>query len=57
MFREMRRKKQLLSLDEVIAVLNNGTSGFWPWQGMTGFHMLFRLATCIMILKSFFIVL
>ena len=27
MFREMRRKKQMLSLEECVAVLDNGTSG------------------------------
>ena len=37
MFREMRRKKQLLSLDEVIAVLNNGTSGVLAVAGDDGF--------------------
>ena len=27
MFREMRRKKQMLSMDECIEILNKGTSG------------------------------
>ncbi|NWJ49192.1 MAG: pyridoxamine 5'-phosphate oxidase family protein [Chloroflexi bacterium] len=33
MFREMRRKKQILSLEESIAVLNNGTSGVLAVSG------------------------
>lgn len=33
MFREMRRKKQALSLEESIAVLNHGTSGVLAVSG------------------------
>ena len=33
MFREMRRKKQMLSLEECVAVLDNGTSGVLAVDG------------------------
>lgn len=37
MFREMRRKKQVLSLEENIAVLNRGTSGVLAVSGDDGY--------------------
>lgn len=37
MFREMRRKKQVLSLEENIAVLNRGTSGVLAVSGDGGY--------------------
>lgn len=37
MFREMRRKKQALSLEESVAILNNGTSGVLAVSGDNGY--------------------
>lgn len=37
MFREMRRKKQMLSTDECIEILNKGTSGALAILGDNGY--------------------
>lgn len=53
MFRAMRRKKQLLSLEETTAVLNRGTSGVLALSGDGGYPYAVPISYATAGLESF----
>ena len=48
MFREMRRKRQLLTEEESVLILQRMTSVCWLLAGMTDILMLCQSVMCIM---------